>query len=328
MNIVVICGGFSTEREVSLASGSAVASALKELGHTVSLADPSLGKDQKPADSEVYETKPGRKPPSIGDYDYGKALEMFNSPALNEAEMAFIALHGTFGEDGTIQALLEAAGLKYTGSKLLASALAMDKDISKKMFQEAGIPVLDWTMVRDGKVFYSDEDMDFPMVVKPNDQGSTVGFGIANNSEELDKAAAAAAKYSNHVMVEKYVEGRELTVAILGKEALPIVEIKPKHKSYDYESKYTPGMSEYVCPADLPEQVEVRVQLAALKAFNALGCRHYARIDFLIDNDDRFYCLEVNTLPGLTKTSLVPKAAKAVGMSFKDLVETIVELAD
>ncbi len=327
MNIVVICGGFSTEREVSLASGSAVASALKESGHTVTLADPSLGKDQKSADSEVYETKPGRKPPSIGDYDYGKALEMFNSPALNEAEMAFIALHGTFGEDGTIQALLEASGLKYTGSKVLASALAMDKDISKKMFRESGIPVLDWTMVRDGKVFYSDEDMDFPMVVKPNDQGSTVGFGIANNSEELDKAAAAAAKYSNHVMVEKYVEGRELTVAILGKEALPIVEIKPKHKSYDYESKYTPGMTEYVCPADLPEQVEVRVQLAALKAFNALGCKHYARIDFLIDNDDRFYCLEVNTLPGLTKTSLVPKAAKAVGMSFKDLVNRVVEMA-
>ena len=327
MNIVVICGGFSTEREVSLASGSAVASALKELGHTVSLADPSLGKDQEPADSEVYKTKPGRKPPSISDYDYGKALEMFDSAALKDAEIAFIALHGTFGEDGTIQALLEAAGLKYTGSKLLASALAMDKDISKKMFREAGIPVLDWTMVRDGKVFYSDEDMDFPMVVKPNDQGSTVGFGIANSSDELDKAAAEAAKYSNHVMVEKYIKGRELTVAVLGKEALPIVEIKPKHKSYDYESKYTPGMSEYVCPADLPEQVEVMVQLAALKAFNALGCRHYARIDFLIDSDDRFYCLEVNTLPGLTKTSLVPKAAKAVGMSFKDLVEAIVDMA-
>ena len=327
MNIVVICGGFSTEREVSLASGSAVASALKELGHTVTLADPSLGKDQEPADSAVYKTKPGRKPPSIGDYDYGKALEMFNSHALNEAEMAFIALHGTFGEDGTVQALLEASGLKYTGSKVLASALAMDKDISKKMFRESGIPVLDWTMVRDGKVFYSDADMDFPMVVKPNDQGSTVGFGIANSSEELDKAAAVAASYSNHVMVEKYVEGRELTVAILGREAYPIVEIKPKHKSYDYESKYTPGMSEYVCPADLPETIEVGVQLAAVKAFSALGCRHYARVDFLLGKEDKFYCLEVNTLPGLTKTSLVPKAAKAVGMSFKDLVETIVDMA-
>ena len=327
MNIVVICGGFSTEREVSLASGSAVASALKEAGHEVSIADPLLGGEQQPPGSEQYKTKPGRKPPELEETNQAKAIEMLSSPQIKEAELAFLALHGTFGEDGTIQALLDSVGLKYTGSNVLASALAMDKDVSKKLFKEAGIPVLEWTMVRDGQVFHSNTDMDFPMIVKPNDQGSTVGFSIVNSSEELDEAAAKAAKYSSHVMVEKYVDGRELTVTILDKQSLPIIEIKPKSKVYNYESKYTPGTTEYICPADLPEQLEVGIQLAALKAFNALGCRHYARADFLLDTDNRFYCLELNTLPGMTETSLVPKAAKAVGMSFQDLVEKIVELA-
>ena len=327
MNIVVLCGGFSPEREVSLASGSAVASALKDAGHDVSIADPSLGTEQQPSDSEVYKTKPGAEPPRLMATNQDKAIEIINSPRIKEAELAFLTLQGRFGEDGIIQALLDSVGLKYTGSNVLASALAMDKDVSKKLFKEAGIRVIEWTMVRDGQVFHSESDMDFPMIVKPNDQGSTVGFSIVNSSDELDKAAAKAAKYSSHVMVEKYVKGRELTVTILDKQSLPIIEIKPKNKVYNYESKYTPGMTEYSCPADLTEQLEVGIQLAALKAFNALGCRHYARADFLLDSEDRFYCLEVNTLPGLTKTSLVPKAAKAVGMSFQDLVEKIVELA-
>ena len=327
MNIVVICGGFSLEREVSLASGSAVASALKDAGHDVSVADPLLGAEQQSPDSEVYKTKPSAEPPELLVTNQAKAIEMLNSSLIKDAELAFLTLHGKFGEDGTIQALLDSIGLKYTGSNVLASALATDKDLSKKLFKEAGIPVLEWTMVRDGQVFHSESDMEFPMIVKPNDQGSTVGFSIVNNSDELDKAAAKAAKYSSHVMVEKYVNGRELTVTILDKQSLPIIEIKPKNKVYDYESKYTPGMTDYTCPADLPEQLEVGVQLAALKAFNTLGCRHYARVDFLLDVDDRFYCLEVNTLPGMTLTSLVPKAAKAVGMSFQDLVEKIVELA-
>ena len=327
MKIVVICGGFSSEREVSLASGSAIGRALVNLGHDVSLVDPKLGSNQESYESDVYKTKPGRKPPEITEADHSKAIEMLNTPKLKETELAFIALHGTFGEDGTIQALLETIGLKYTGSKILASALAMDKDRSKKMFQQAGVPVLDWTMVREGKVVHSDEDMDFPMVVKPNDQGSTVGFSIVNSSEELDAAAAKAAKHSTDVMVEKYVNGRELTVAVIGSEAYPIVEIKPKNKVYDYESKYTSGMTEYVCPAELPEQMEVAIQLAAIKAFNALGCKDYARVDFLLGENERFYCLEVNTLPGMTETSLVPKSANALGMSFDDLVEKLLELA-
>lgn len=327
MKIVVICGGFSTEREVSLASGSAIGRALVKLGHEVSLADPKLGNNQEPIDSDVYKTKPGRRPPDITKADYAEAIKMLDTPILQEAELAFITLHGTFGEDGTIQALLETAGISYTGSKVLASALAIDKDRSKKMFQQAGIPVLDWTMVREGKVEHSEEDMDFPMVVKPNDQGSTVGFSIVNNSEELDAAAAKAAMYTNNVMVEKYVNGKELTVAVIGSEAYPIVEIKPKNETYDYESKYTSGMTEYLCPAELSEQLEVGIQLAAIKAFNALGCRHIARIDFLLDENERFYCLEVNTLPGMTETSLVPKSANAIGMSFDDLVEKLLKLA-
>ena len=327
MKIVVICGGFSTEREVSLASGSAIGRALVKLGHEVSLADPKLGKNQKSYDSDVYKTKPGRKPPDITVADYSKALEMLDTSMLKEAELAFIALHGTFGEDGTIQALLETVGLKYTGSKVLASALAMDKDRSKKMFQQAGIPVLDWTMIREGKVEHSEEDMEFPMAVKPNDQGSTVGFSIVNSSEELDAAAAKAAKHTKNVMVENYVNGREMTVAVIGNEAYPIVEIKPKNKTYDYESKYTSGMTEYICPAELSEPLEVGIQLAAIKAFNALGCRHFARIDFLLDENERFFCLEVNTLPGMTETSLVPKSANSLGMSFDDLVEKLLELA-
>ena len=327
MKIVVICGGFSPEREVSLASGSAIGRALVNLGHDVSLADPKLGKNQESYESDVYKTKPGRKPPDITEADYIKTNAMLHTSILKEAELAFIALHGTFGEDGMIQALLETAGLKYTGSGVLASALAMDKDRSKKMFQRAGITVLDWTMVREGKVVHSEEDMDFPMVVKPNDQGSTVGFSIVKSYDELDAAAAKAAKHSSDVMVEKYINGRELTVAVIGNEAFPIIEIKPKNEIYDYESKYTPGMTKYVCPAELPEQLEVAIQLAAIKAFNALGCRDYARVDFLLGDKERYYCLEVNTLPGMTETSLVPKSAEALGMSFDVLVGKLLELA-
>ena len=155
-------------------------------------------------------------------------------------------------------------------------------------------------------------------------RGELILLGAGGHAKVV-AAAAEAAKYSSHVMVERYVKGRELTVAILGNEALPIVEIKPKNESYDYESKYTPGMSDYICPAEVPEGVEISVQVAAIKAFNALGCKHYSRVDFLLDTDDRFYCLEVNTLPGMTETSLVPKSAKALGMSFTSLIEQIVQ---
>jgi D-alanine-D-alanine ligase len=254
---------------------------------------------------------------------------------LPSTDVVFLALHGGQGEDGTLQALLDLTGVPYTGSGHLASALAMDKDLSKHLFLAAGVPTAKWRMASSGigtaaSSDFSEEvlrEIGLPVVVKPSKQGSTVGLSVIRDITKLEAAIEEARKYDDEVMVEQFIPGRELTVGILGDEALPVGEIIPVHEIYDYECKYTAGMAREIFPADLTAEETSTVQDLARRAFRALKLGGYARIDFRMAPDGVFYCLEANTLPGMTALSLIPQAAAAAGISFPELCERIVQLA-
>jgi D-alanine-D-alanine ligase len=246
--------------------------------------------------------------------------------ANRDADIVFIGLHGGQGEDGTLQALLDLTGVAYTGSGHLASALAMDKDLSKRLFREAGVRTPEWLMApaSDDNIVTT---LGLPVIVKPSKQGSTVGLTLVKARSALQPAIAEARKFDDEVMIEQFIAGRELTVGILGDEALPVGEIIPKHEIYDYECKYTPGMAREEFPAKLTVAETKAVQELALTAFKALKLAGYARIDFRMTVDGTFYCLEANTLPGMTELSLIPQAAAAAGIAFPELCERIVQLA-
>lgn len=348
MRIAVLYGGTSAERDVSLVSGRAVGLALAERGHDVLLVDPAEGDRPVGPREAVAAASIGTDPPRIR-HETGSAVTAIQGDAVRSADVVFIMLHGGTGEDGTVQGLLELAGKRYTGSGVLASALAMDKRASKVLFVRAGVPTPDWRVVsferdlepgaRGGSpTLPSDVDEEraldivaelggFPVVVKPNDQGSTVGLTLVEEERRMSPAVKLAAEYSRHVLVESYIPGRELTVAVVGDRAFPVVEIAPKGGLYDYESKYGRGMSEYTCPADLPERLSDELKESAVGAFRAMGCSGYARADFRLSPEGEFYCLEVNTVPGMTELSLVPMAASAVGIDFGSLVEQLTEMA-
>jgi len=340
MNIIVLTGGISAERNVALASGKAIAGGLRATGHKVRVVDPVFGVNQ-PDEESIFEGRAaiGGEFPSVeelNNYSGRKVLECINSDLFDNIDIVFLGLHGKFGEDGRIQSLLEMRGLKYTGSGVTSSAMAMDKNISKIILLNNDIPTPRWFMLHDKQVdpLKLDEsiklEMGYPAVVKPNDEGSTVGLSIVQPDAEdvqLGSAISCAFEYSERIMVEQFIEGRELTVAILGDEALPVVEIKPKDGFYDYVHKYTKGMTEYFCPADLPEKISDVLREKSLLAHKALCCRAYSRVDFRLNPKGEYYCLEVNTLPGMTELSLVPKAASAVGISFNDLLNKIIELS-
>lgn len=333
MNIAVLLGGTSPERHVSMASGKGVAQALSDAGHNVTLYDVALGANAlvDPASLQL----PTQVAPS---YD---ELNTFSNRAIiaaiqslpEEIDVAFLALHGAPGEDGTVQGILELQGIRYTGSGVLASALAMDKAMSKRIFGHYGIATPRWFVANAGELSIEelrskvDYYTAYPVVVKPNDGGSTVGLTIVDDESGLMAAYELAGRYGTTVLFEEYIEGRELTVAILGEESLPIVEVRPKSGIYDYTNKYTAGRTEYFCPAELPRAIEEELCELARRAHAALGCRGYSRIDFRLDADNAPYCLEVNTLPGMTATSLVPKAAAAAGIEYPALCERIIELA-
>jgi len=358
MKIAVLYGGTSTERDVSLVTGRAVAGALTEVGHDVLLVDPARGDSPIGAKEAIAAAAIGGTPPEPT-HETGSALEAIAGAAVSEADVVFVALHGGTGEDGTVQGLLELAGKRYTGSGVLACAVAMDKRASKLMFREAGVPTPDWRVVGDessgGSVcggrssnqscivpgapsFPTDLSRDgassvvaglggYPLVVKPNDQGSTVGLTVVHNESDLPEAIALAARFSRHVLIESFIPGRELTVAVLDGQPLPVVEIVPHGGLYDYESKYTSGRSDYTCPANLTDDVAADLGELALRAYASLGCAGYARVDFRLDDGHEPSCLEVNTVPGMTAMSLVPMAAAAAGMTFPELTERIVRLA-
>jgi D-alanine-D-alanine ligase len=340
MNIIVLTGGISAERNVALASGKAIAGGLRATGHTVKVVDPVFGVKQ-PDEESIFEGRAaiGGEFPSVEELDHysgRKVLECINSDIFDNIDIVFLGLHGKFGEDGRIQSLLEMRGVKYTGSGVTSSAMAMDKNISKIILLNNDIPTPRWFMLNDKQVDHVKLDesikleMGYPAVVKPNDEGSTVGLSIVQPDAEdvlLGKAINCAFEYSERIMVEQFIDGRELTVAILGDAALPVVEIKPKDGFYDYVHKYTKGMTEYFCPADLPEKISDVLREKSLLAHKALCCRAYSRVDFRLNPKGEYFCLEVNTLPGMTELSLVPKAASSVGISFNDLLNKIIELS-
>jgi D-alanine-D-alanine ligase len=269
-------------------------------------------------------------PPSLGELQLMSRSPMsaalMSSDAITGADVVFLALHGGQGEDGTIQALFDFMGVRYTGSGHMASALAMDKDLSKDLFRAHGVPTPDWLMAPASEELVGRE-LGFPVVVKPSKQGSTVGLSIVRSAHELGAAITEAYLYDDEVMIEKYIAGRELTVGVLGNRALPVGEIIPVHEIYDYECKYTSGMAREEFPATLSSRETEELQELALKSFRALKLRGYARIDFRMSEDGTFHCLEANTLPGLTQLSLIPQAAAADGIGFAELCHEIVRLA-
>jgi len=325
--VALLVGGTSPEREVSKMSGKGVLQALKALQYPTKIIDPAYGLNQPKEEEQFFSEK------DFAEISNQNCIDAINSKSLDDVEIVFSALHGKWAEDGTIQTLLELRGLKYTGSKVLASALAMDKEMSKVVMKQAGVQTADWISVTNQNI---DSELitnqiknkfGFPCIIKPNDQGSTVGLTLVTKESEINDAIRLALKFSSKALVEKYVPGRELTVAILLSEALPVLEIVPKSGMYDYKHKYTSGMSEYIVPANIPDDVAKQAQQQALTAFHSIGCEGYSRVDFRLDNNNDLFCLEVNTLPGMTATSLVPKAAKAAGISFEELIKKIIQQA-
>ena len=330
MKITVLMGGTSSERNVSLASGIRIVLALRQRGHDVTALDPARGVISAAEEKELSKGKVGTEPPSLD--ALSKVAEGAFLPNLTtmkevtSAEVVFLALHGGQGEDGTIQALLDMAGITYTGSGHMASALAMDKDLSKKLFRAAKVKTADWLMA-PVEIEQVEGILGLPVVVKPSKQGSTVGLAVVKKRKDLMPAIDEAYKYDDEVMIERFVPGRELTVGVLGDVALPVGEIISKHEIYDYECKYTPGMAVEEFPAKLSPKATEKVQQQALAAFKSLKLRGYARIDFRLTTEGEFYCLEANTLPGMTELSLIPQGAAAMGIDFAELCERIVKLA-
>jgi D-alanine-D-alanine ligase len=322
-------GGTSRERHVALSTGLQVAASLRERGHEVATVDLATGFVPRGQEGALLPGGVGREPPPVEEL---KALErgmltagLGEIPALRGADVIFLALHGGQGENGTVQALLDVIGVPYTGSGQLASALAFDKDTAKHVLRDCGIQVPAWIMApADAHAVAAGPG--FPCVVKPSNEGSSVGLSLVRAADALQPAIELAGRYDNDVMIEEFIEGRELTVGVIGDQALPVIEIIAKHELFDYECKYTPGMAEEF-PAELPAALAAALQDAAMRAHRALKLGGYSRIDFRVDASGGIFCLEANTLPGLTPNSLIPKGARAAGISFADLCETICRLA-
>ena len=337
MNIVALAGGLSSERDVSIITGKKVAKALRNNGHKVCLLDVYMGYDGDSIDN-IFDI----------DYDFTKDINAIgeNAPDIEtvkksrknqaeecflgknvieicrKADIVFMALHGDVGENGKLQAAFDVLGIKYTGSGYIGSALAMNKALSKKMFLSSGIPT------PNGRLFRTEKEClewnEFPCVVKPCSGGSSVGVSIPKNRDEFKKAVKEAFALESEVLVESYVKGRELSIGVLEGKALPIIEICPKEGFYDYKNKYQAGLTDDICPALLPDDVTKALQSMAEKVSETLMLEAYARIDFILDSDNNMYCLEANTLPGMTPTSLLPQEALAVGISYDELVEILV----
>ena len=289
--IALLMGGPGEEREVSLKSGEAIKEALVENGYEVL----SIIIDDKLA---------------------GLVEKLLS------VDLVFLGLHGNIGENGTIQGFLDTLGIIYTGSGPLGSALCMDKNISKIIAQKNNILTPKWQLLNNKRI--DENEFNYPIVVKPNGQGSTVGLSIVNSDEVFEPALDFAFKYDSSVLVEEYIEGRELTVMVLDGKAYPVCEIIPSHQFYDYECKYTAGMSEYICPAEIDSTLTAKIKKVSENLFDLLQCDNYSRADFRMDNQNNFWFLEMNTLPGMTETSLVPMSALAGGISFNDLINKIV----
>lgn len=343
MKIVVLAGGLSPERDVSLSSGSLIANALLEAGHEVILLDiyKKVNMENKELsdfflsgtkekycyvvpesepDLEAIKENSGNGSSLIGEH----VLEL-----CQEADMCFMALHGAMGENGQLQATFDVLGISYTGTGYIGSLLAMDKDLSKRLMLQEGVPTAEWMLAQVGEI-HKDHILNtigLPCVVKPCSNGSSIGVSLVRTETELEQAIIEAEKFEDKLLIERLVIGREFSVGILGGEALPPIEIIPKIGFYDYKNKYQPDLTEEICPAHLTKDEEVRIKALALTVHNLLRLGSYSRIDFIQGQEGEFYCLEANTLPGMTPTSLLPQEALAVGISYNDLCNRIVELS-
>ncbi|MBR1861916.1 MAG: D-alanine--D-alanine ligase [Lachnospiraceae bacterium] len=360
MKIVVLAGGISTERDVSLVTGSMIYKALRKNGHRAIILDVYLGyegetegifdsdRDWAASISAVSSVNPDVSKIKAMRPDGDKNFFGPNVIKLcQEADVVFMALHGVGGEDGKVQAAFELLGITYTGTDFESAAMAMDKTVTKDLFRAWDIPtpkgiviyrkenfkdagsghkhsvIFDKYVAENG----SEEDIVFPCIVKATNGGSSVGVSIANERSEFDAACDEAFKYDTQAVVEQYIKGREFAVSVIDGEALPAIEIAPKQGFYDYKNKYQADSTVETCPADIPEETALRLKSLAERAFRALRYRSYARMDFMMDSDGNIYCLECNTLPGMTPTSLLPQEAAAVGMSFEELCEKIIAMA-
>jgi D-alanine-D-alanine ligase len=329
MKIAVLFGGTSEERDVSIASAAQVIPALRGLGHEVMAVDTATGRLAGPAEQRLLTSGVGPQPPSgsaLAGMRRGAPALAAETADMRDVDVVFLALHGGAGEDGRIQAVLDLAGLPYTGSNHIASATAMDKDLSKRLFRAAGVPTADWRMapVTAEEIAGS---LGWPVVVKPNKQGSTVGLSVVRSPDAFPAALALARRYDDEVMVERFIPGRELTVGVLEGRALPVGEIIAPGEVFDYQAKYQAGGAREIFPAELPADIAARVQELAVRAHAALKLGAYSRIDFRLDPEGRAWCLEANSLPGMTAASLLPQAARAAGIGFSELVERICKAA-
>jgi D-alanine-D-alanine ligase len=329
MRVTLLTGGSTPERDVAFAGAAQVVAALRSRGHHVTVVDTVDGPLDATAEARALVPSVGRAPP---DNEALRAMEERElGPRLAElrevvdADVVFLVLHGRLGEGGSLQAVLELADVPYTGSGPLGSALAMDKDVAKRLFRSAGVPTPDWLTWPASPTEIA--ELGLPLIVKPSKVGSTVGLTIVRGVRQIEEAVEAALHYDDEVLLEQFVPGRELTVGVLGDRALAVGEIVPRNEIFDYECKYTPGMSQEIFPADLPSTLSTRLQDLALGVHRALKLRDFSRVDFRLDAQGGPQCLEVNTLPGLTSTSLLPQSALAVGVDFPALCETLCELA-
>lgn len=345
MKIVVLAGGLSTERDVSILSGKQVFSALKSNGHKVILLDPYIGYEQELKDIDTlfeneynFTDKLSGVSTKIPDLEDIKKLRKLDSDSLfgenvieicQSADICFLALHGGVGENGQLQAAFDMLGIKYTGASYMGSALAMDKGVTKAIFLNNSVPTPMSKLYHKDSLDNGELDnwVHFPCVVKPCSAGSSVGVSIVDNKDAFIPAMVDAFRYEGQVLVEQFVKGREFSIGVLDGKALPVIEIIPKTGFYDYENKYQAGNTIEICPADLTDAQREKLQKGAEKAFKELQLQSYARIDFLLDSNDDIFCLEANTLPGMTPMSLLPQEAQADGMNFAQLCEKIVELS-
>lgn len=338
MKVVVLAGGTSTERDVSLISGSGIYKALQKNGHQVILLDVYLGYE---GDTTDLFTKEYDWTQNIGaisemnpDLEQIKALrpdgdKTFFGPNVlklcGEADVVFMALHGANGEDGKIQACFELMGIPYTGTDFVSAAMAMDKGITKDIFKAYHIPTPKGIRLKKGET--ESEKVPYPCIVKACCGGSSVGVCLAKNDREYEEAKEEAFRYDNEAVIEQYITGREFSVGVMDGEALPVIEIAPKQGFYDYKNKYQAGSAVETCPAELTPEQTKRMQAIAVEVFRALRLKNYARMDFMMDEEGNMYCLEANTLPGMTPTSLLPQEAAVLGISYEQLCERILRKA-
>ena len=343
MKIVVLAGGLSTERDVSLVSGAGICRTLRERGHEAFLLDVYLGFPYDADKLKEVFTLPGAgleiaegiktTEPDLAAIKISRAdqSDCFLGPNVIEicrmADIVFMGLHGDVGENGKLQATFDLLGIRYTGPNYLGSALAMDKGIAKKIFKMSGVPTPLGTSIKKAQkdVTLAELNLSLPVVVKPCSGGSSIGVYIVDTEEAYREAIEKSFKYEDEVVIEPYIKGREFACGIIGGKALPIIEIIPKTGFFDYANKYQAGATEEICPAPIPEEIAQKMQRATELAFKSLKLDIYSRADFLLDEKGDIYCLEVNTLPGMTATSLLPQEAKAAGIEYGELCELIIE---